>query len=48
MSLQVAVEVGGKMGVFMVSILRPSLLLLLILASAVGMKCFNVEFPKHK
>jgi hypothetical protein len=48
MSLQVAAEVGGEMGVFMVSTLRPSLVLLLILASAVGMKCFNVEFPKHK
>jgi hypothetical protein len=36
------------MGVFMVSTLRPSLVLLLILASVVGMKCFNVEFPKHK
>ncbi len=35
MSLPVAAEVGGDMGVFMVSTLRPSLVLLLILASAI-------------
>ncbi len=40
MSLPVATEVGGDMGVFMVSTLRPSLVLLLILASAICIHWF--------